>query len=319
MPTLAEPTLPNLPPITELLQSIGLQTPQSQVLPTLEQCVDTLRGGRGQLLLLLREARFTFGQRRKIASAIEQLLAEPNAVNSGPSGRESPSTASSAPQAGPEGAALAATVGPASPSTFMAVSPAVEKAAAEAAAALLTSPADSNLMGEYHNWKQIMPLGQGQYGTVYLIRGPDGRKAVDKRVQLSGLSEQQRSDTYKEIDLLRRLEHHYVVRCYHAYADERVDTDGEGGAVVTGTLHILMEYCDGGALDTKIQRQKEGRTPFDDDVIRAWVLHLTEALAHIHALRVIHRDLKSANILLASSSGGREIAKLGDFGISRLM
>ena len=44
-----------------------------------------------------------------------------------------------------------------------------------------------------------------------------------------------------------------------------------------------------------------------------------ELVAHIHSKRVIHRDLKSANLLLSSqpsSQGHIERVKLGDFGIA---
>ncbi len=48
--------------------------------------------------------------------------------------------------------------------------------------------------------------------------------------------------------------------------------------------------------------------------MRGWVLQIASALACIHAERVIHRDLKTANIFLAGLDG--ELAKLGDFGCS---
>ena len=65
---------------------------------------------------------------------------------------------------------------------------------------------------EYADYAPRFALGRGQFGVVYLMQHPDGRKAVDKRVQLAGLSTEQRETTFREIDLLRKLRNN-VLRC----------------------------------------------------------------------------------------------------------
>ena len=159
--------------------------------------------------------------------------------------------------------------------------------------------------------------GRGQFGVVYLMQHADGRKAVDKRVPLSGLSAENRKMTFGEIELLRRLQHEYVVRYYHSWESEETAEEAKGGGP-TNTLHILMEYCDEGSLEDAINEQKTtfGRQPFPIAKLRGWLLQLTSALEYVHAQRVIHRDLKTANVLLTGSDGAT--AKLGDFGIARL-
>ena len=96
-----------------------------------------------------------------------------------------------------------------------------------------------------------------------------------------------------------------------------VDKKGVG----TQTLRILMEYCDEGPLDAKIAEVKSDSLTFAPSLVRQWTVQLAEALAHVHARRVIHRDLKTANVLLCTSphDSDRTVAKLGDFGIARLM
>ena len=59
--------------------------------------------------------------------------------------------------------------------------------------------------------------------------------------------------------------------------------------------------------------------PFAPWCIRWWLRQLTAALAHVHAQKVIHRDLKAANVFLRDEGGAYPALKLGDFGISRLM
>ena len=110
----------------------------------------------------------------------------------------------------------------------------------------------SHVVAEHAAFRPLFALGSGQFGVMWLLAHNDGRRLVDKRVSLSGLTDEQKRDTKKEIELLRRLEHRYVVRYHDSYEDEVVDKKGVG----TQTLHILMEYCDEGPLDAKIAEVK---------------------------------------------------------------
>uniref|UniRef100_A0A8C6LIC7 Protein kinase domain-containing protein n=1 Tax=Nothobranchius furzeri TaxID=105023 RepID=A0A8C6LIC7_NOTFU len=69
-----------------------------------------------------------------------------------------------------------------------------------------------------------------------------------------------------------------------------------------------MEFCSGGDLLQRIQKQKS--TQFRVDDILKWFAQMCAGAKHIHDKRVLHRDLKSKNIFLAD--GGS--IKLGDFG-----
>ena len=181
----------------------------------------------------------------------------------------------------------------------------------------------SSPMGEYADFEPRFALGRGQFGVVYLMqhRKDPTQKAVDKRVQLLGLSEEQRVQTFKEIKLLANLQHEYIVRYYHSWESEEDAT--KDGAAPTRTLHILMEYCDGGGLDEFLVEQKNTFhvplwvKPEGLRKVRGWLLQLVSALVYIHERRIIHRDLKTANVLLTGAAC--ETAKLGDFGISREM
>lgn len=81
-----------------------------------------------------------------------------------------------------------------------------------------------------------------------------------------------------------------------------------------------MEYCGRGSLAEAIAEHLELKQPFEARTVRRWLWQLASALQHVHALRVIHRDLKTANVFLADSSDAVEVdVKLGDFGISRTL
>jgi serine/threonine-protein kinase len=85
------------------------------------------------------------------------------------------------------------------------------------------------------------------------------------------------------------------------------------GQADDGTLYIAMEFIDGPSLKAAIGR--DGPMPADRaiDILR----QVASALSVAHQKQIIHRDLKSQNLMLASDSSGDETVKLVDFGIAK--
>jgi serine/threonine-protein kinase len=81
-------------------------------------------------------------------------------------------------------------------------------------------------------------------------------------------------------------------------------------AMHQGQPCLVMEYVDGVGLDVALQR--DGRFTPDDAV--AIVLQVLAALDAAHSLGIVHRDVKSANILLLPEGQ----VKVTDFGIAHL-
>lgn len=96
-----------------------------------------------------------------------------------------------------------------------------------------------------------------------------------------------------EVQITLKLDHPNVVRAF----------DGRP----TGQHAFLaLEYCEGGTLDQLLLEQ--GRLPLERAL--QLVLDTAAGLEHTHELRVLHRDVKPANVFL----DGEGRAKLGDFG-----
>ena len=57
------------------------------------------------------------------------------------------------------------------------------------------------------------------------------------------------------------------------------------------SLYIIMDYCDGGDLHSRIQAQRG--ILFPEDQILDWFVQITLALKHVHDRKVLHRDIKS--------------------------
>ena len=76
---------------------------------------------------------------------------------------------------------------------------------------------------------------------------------------------------------------------------------------------IVMEYAEHGDLQAALKKQA-GR-PMAEATIIKWISQLCDALVHVHARKILHRDIKSANIFLDKSDN----IKLGDLGIGKAL
>ena len=75
--------------------------------------------------------------------------------------------------------------------------------------------------------------------------------------------------------------------------------------------HIVMEYANDGDLSQKIKLQKT--KPFSEEKILSYFIQICYAVKYIHDKKIIHRDIKAANVFLMKDGQ----VKLGDFGIAR--
>src|SRR6185436_17949782 len=97
-----------------------------------------------------------------------------------------------------------------------------------------------------------------------------------------------------------------VYRARHVLIDDVGETE-------EGELYLVMEYLVGTALSAECSK---GPMPIERavDVIE----QMCAALARAHDLGVVHRDLKSDNIMLTVQGGRRDFVKILDFGLAAL-
>jgi serine/threonine protein kinase len=145
------------------------------------------------------------------------------------------------------------------------------------------------------------PVGRGGMGMVYRAhdRMLDEIVAIKVlRAELAGTSEAaQRFRT--EIKLARKVSHRNVCRI-HEY--------GEDGMV----RYISMEYVEG--TDVKQVLRDGGLTLEDAFEV---CIQLADGLQAIHDVGIIHRDMKTPNIMLMRDHAQRPIIRLMDFGIAK--
>eukprot|EP00831_Metopus_contortus_P072868 TRINITY_DN66460_c0_g1_i1.p2 TRINITY_DN66460_c0_g1~~TRINITY_DN66460_c0_g1_i1.p2 ORF type:complete len:214 (+),score=30.22 TRINITY_DN66460_c0_g1_i1:229-870(+) len=83
---------------------------------------------------------------------------------------------------------------------------------------------------------------------------------------------------------------------------------------LTESLCIVMECAEEGDLRERIQKHKQDGTRFAEEEIWKILIQVLRGLGSLHELKIIHRDLKSANIFLFS---GLRV-KVGDLNVSKV-
>lgn len=139
-------------------------------------------------------------------------------------------------------------------------------------------------------------IGRGASGTVYrALNFLTGETVAIKSISLLTLSPSVLPDIMSEIDLLKNLNHPNIVK-YKGFVRDKE------------SLHIILEYCENGSLQTILK--KFGKFP--ESLVAVYIAQVLEGLIYLHEQGVIHRDIKGANILTDKSGS----VKLADFGVS---
>jgi len=144
------------------------------------------------------------------------------------------------------------------------------------------------------------PIGRGGFGEVYYGKWKLQDVAVKKLcLPPHNISETNIKNFKKEIDILKSLRNRHIIQYYGTYSDDL-------------EFLIIMEYAENGTLTKFINenKDKENNWKFNTNLIKQMV----SGLAYIHYNNIIHRDLKSMNILL---TGNYQQAKISDFGLSK--
>ena len=75
-----------------------------------------------------------------------------------------------------------------------------------------------------------------------------------------------------------------------------------------------MEYADDGDINHKIQENLKRRLQFEESQVWEWIIQLLKGLKYLHDNKIMHRDLKCANIFLMKNG----LVKIGDLNVSKI-
>src|SRR5258708_21541766 len=86
------------------------------------------------------------------------------------------------------------------------------------------------------------------------------------------------------------------------------------GTMPDGAPYMVMELLAG----TDLGKQLTTTGPLTTERAIDYVLQACEALAEAHVAGIVHRDIKPDNLFIATTSGGKSVLKILDFGISTM-
>ncbi|CAN0407446.1 unnamed protein product, partial [Ectocarpus fasciculatus] len=105
----------------------------------------------------------------------------------------------------------------------------------------------------------------------------------------------------KEVGLLKNLASPNIVKLHTCFLDHNA-------------LWVVMDWMDGGDLKgTEGSRTKQAGRRLDEITVWGYFTQICDALLHMHGERIIHRDVKPANVFVSRDG----IVKLGDLGLGR--
>ncbi|XP_044505176.1 LEAF RUST 10 DISEASE-RESISTANCE LOCUS RECEPTOR-LIKE PROTEIN KINASE-like 1.4 isoform X2 [Mangifera indica] len=150
-----------------------------------------------------------------------------------------------------------------------------------------------------NNFDSSKELGDGGFGIVYYGVLKDGRSVAVKRLYESTVK---RVEQFKnEIEILTRLRHRNLVALYGCTSRHSRE------------LLLVYEYIPNGTVADHLHGNRSKSDSLSWSIRMNIAIETAEALAFLHASDVIHRDVKTNNILLDN----RFHVKVADFGLSR--
>jgi serine/threonine-protein kinase len=150
-------------------------------------------------------------------------------------------------------------------------------------------------------YRLLSPIGHGGMGSVWLAVRSDSRyegRAAVKLLNTARVGRAGEERFRREATILARLTHPHIVRLVDA------------GVTGAGQPYLVLEHVEGRHIDRFCDDERLGI----EDRVRLF-LDLQAAVAHAHANRIVHCDLKPSNVLVTASGQ----VKLLDFGIATLL
>jgi hypothetical protein len=141
-------------------------------------------------------------------------------------------------------------------------------------------------------------LGRGGQAAVYYGKWKGQEVAVKK--SLYALTPEEIKVIKKEVDILKNLRNKYIIQYYDSFQN-------------SSDFLVILEYAELGSL-TDFIRDNENK--FQNWGLNfSLIKNMTSGLTYLHHQKVIHRDLKSMNVLITQGN----IAKISDFGLATVV
>uniref|UniRef100_A0A672ISL5 Protein kinase domain-containing protein n=1 Tax=Salarias fasciatus TaxID=181472 RepID=A0A672ISL5_SALFA len=158
----------------------------------------------------------------------------------------------------------------------------------------MSSPGSSFVQIKHEDLLYYENCGGGSFGSVYraLWISQDKEVAVKKLLKID-----------KEAEILSVLSHKNIIQFY-------------GAVLESPNYGIVTEYASGGSLYEYLSSEQSEE--MDMEQIMTWAIQIAKGMHYLHAeapVKVIHRDLKSRNVVMTAD----KVLKICDFGASKFL
>jgi len=131
----------------------------------------------------------------------------------------------------------------------------------------------------------------------------DGEIYALKKVKMGKLSSKEKENALNEVRILASFMHPNIIAYKEAFFEDS-----------TSSLCIVMELADGGDLLGKVTELQKKGAYFEEKEIWQYFIQMVRGIKALHDLKILHRDLKSANIFWCKDG----TIKLGDLNVSKV-
>ena len=147
-------------------------------------------------------------------------------------------------------------------------------------------------------------LGMGKHGLIKLgINKKTNKKVAIKILCKANMKSKELQYVKTEIDILKICNHPNIIHLYDIFENENF-------------FYIIMEYCSGGDLFSYLEKNKFHISERQSCKI---IYKILKGLSYLHSYGIIHRDIKSENILITYNKDEELDIRINDFGLSKIL
>jgi len=159
-------------------------------------------------------------------------------------------------------------------------------------------------MSTLSEFEILKRLGEGSFGTVYQVkRKSDGKIYAMKKVKMLSLSTKEKENALNEVRILASIKSPNIISYKDSFYDES-----------SSCLCIIMDFATKGDVLMQINEKKKTKSFFEETTIWKYAADMLLGLKSLHDMKILHRDLKGANIFIAENGS----LKLGDLNVSKV-
>ncbi len=146
-----------------------------------------------------------------------------------------------------------------------------------------------------NEYQIVKKIGNGKFGDVFeVVHKKTEKKRALKKIRKNDLSIEEREGMFKEIEILSKLDHPFILKIFEYFEDYRY-------------FFIVTELHSTDLFDELKQNKR-----IDECTCASYFKKIVSAINYLQNLNICHRDIKTENILYNSSSNKVTLADFGD-------